>query len=272
MDNRMTQTLPDDEIDVLAMWSALWRRRYLLGGLALVGLAAGLAAGLMIQPVYESRAALQVGRVGGVGFVEEPVAVMNRIRQVYRVDPSLCGGPAPQLNRVEEVVPGTILVAACARSSDASATFLSNELQKVLTEHQAIFSDLLKRRTASRDAMASQIEAIEDQQRKLDERVLATASQNAAVAAILMQDRLRVTTDLFQLKDKLAAREMELSPVSTSPTRTLSESTSALPPGRWTRPALAAGGFVAGLMIGVLLALVLEWRHVRAALSRSTDA
>src|SRR5262249_35115218 len=144
MDNRMTQTPPDDEIDVLAMWSALRRRRSLVGGLALIGLAAGLAAALMIHPVYESRAALRIGRVGGVGFVEEPVAVMNRIRQVYRLDPSLCGGPVPQLSRVEEVVPGTILVAACARSSDGSATFLSNELQKLLSEHQAIFDDLLK--------------------------------------------------------------------------------------------------------------------------------
>ena len=89
----MTQTTPDDEIDLLVLWSAIWRRRYVLGGLTLLGLAAGFAAGLRIQPVYESRAALQIGRVGGVGFVEEPVGILSQIMG-SRTIPAL-RGPMP---------------------------------------------------------------------------------------------------------------------------------------------------------------------------------
>ena len=262
----MTTTIADDELDLLALWSAISRRRYLLGGLTLLGAVAGFAIGLTIRPVYESREAFQIGRVGGVGFVEEPAKIINQIRQVHRIgDPSLCGSEMPQLNRVEEVVPGLILVAACARTPEESRTFLSKELQKLLSDHQAIFDDLWKLRTEARDAMAAQIDAIEGQDQELEKRVLAAAQQNPAVAAVVIQDRLRVRSELFQLKENVAARELELSSFSTSPPKILSESTSSVPSGRWTRLPLAAVGAVAGLILGVLLAVVLEWRRLQVA-------
>jgi uncharacterized protein involved in exopolysaccharide biosynthesis len=249
----------EDEIDLRVLVIAVQRRRYLVLVLLLSGLIAGTALGFMGSPLYESRAVLQIGRVGGVGPVQTSTEVVQSLRQAHRIDdPTLRGRPVPYIRSVEQIAEGTVLVTALGRTPEEGRAFLAAELDKILRDHAAMFQEVTATKDRAREALTARLAAIESQARTLFERAESVAPRNPELGAVLTQEQIRLSAEFADLTQSLRKLELELSRMATSQTRVLQQPTIAEAPEGRAKRLLPAAGAAAGLIVGIVAAMVLE--------------
>ncbi|MFN2349577.1 MAG: Wzz/FepE/Etk N-terminal domain-containing protein [Thioalkalivibrio sp.] len=253
----------DDEISLIDLWKVLNRRRWMIAGATVLCVLAAVMYSLVATPVYESRSVVQIGKVASIGPVENPDEMVQRLLQAYKVGDDTEGGrempyvEAISLNKRD--ADHVLTISARAETSQEASRFLSEVVEKVLSEHQGWFDQataVLKSRldfvNAQSQAFESQIAVIQDEMDKVREI-------NPVQASVLAVESGKLMTQLPDLEDRRVNVQLSLLDSRSYPTSLLRAPTLTVKPIQ-PRPKLyVAIALVLGLMLGIFAAFFAEF-------------
>lgn len=247
----------DDEISLFDLWDILVRYRWrLLAIWALIILAAAAYLAI-VQPVYESRAVLRMGQVGG-DFITPPAALVLELKERYQVGES--GRERPYLKSVKQEGDGALVLEAEAYSPIEAQGFLQQSINELLEQQQQRYIAARNLQESALVAVEEQIAALEDQIQGLAEAA-DSASVEEAVKALVVLQRSSLQADLPTLQEQRLRLQQSLSQRKSYPSELIREPIlpeQASSPRRALTLALA---LVLGGMLGCMAAFLSEFMH-----------
>ncbi|MBS0357047.1 MAG: hypothetical protein JSR83_24445 [Proteobacteria bacterium] len=264
-----TTAPPDDEISLLELWQVLCRRKLWVVVSFLVCVAAGAAYAFLKSPVYEASVKLRIGQAaagqagpGQVGLFEAAEELSARLMARYGED--VAEGvkrERPFLKRAtpQKGVTTTVDLVAEADTPQDAVTLLTRISDEVRKEHEGIFERNVKFLSQRLDNLDVQRAALQQQYADATALFDQLKQRDPVQAALIMQERGRLTTSIIELDAEKPAIAQRLSPPQTLPTALLGEINTPKKPAAPKKGLVLALAAVLGLMAGVMLAFVAEY-------------
>ncbi|MBS0545210.1 MAG: hypothetical protein JSR40_15920 [Proteobacteria bacterium] len=257
-------TAQDDEISLLELWQILCRRKLWIVVSFLVCVAAGAAYAFLKSPVYEASVKLRIGQAGpgSAGLFE--VAEELSARLVARYGEDVADGvkrERPFLKRAtpQKGVTTTVDLVAEADTPQDAVTLLTRISDEVRKEHENIFERNVKSLSERLNNLDVQRAALQQQYADASALFDQLKLRDPVQAALIMQERGRLTTSIIGLDAEKPALVQRLSPPQTLPTELLGEINTPRKPAAPKKGLVLALAAVLGLMAGVMLAFVAEY-------------
>lgn len=275
----MTNTIPpdvkplqpyyqDQEIDLVDLWLVLRRRRALFFGMVLAALAIAIALIIFMPPVYESRAVLQIGQVGGVGKesgampVEPPGILVERLNEEYRVNDKSEGErefpliASVTLNKGQQNI---VTITARAHSVDDAQRYLATVVGKVQREHEQWLQEAVKQQHTRLDVLGNRMTLSHQHMEALNDSIARLKVSDPLQAAVLLQEKSKFLQELPSMEQEQALLNLSLSRLQTLPTRFLREPTTPISPER-PRPVLYLSlALIIGIILGAMAVFIAEF-------------
>lgn len=260
---------PDDEISLLELWQVLCRRKLWVVVSFLVCVVAGAAYAFLKSPVYEANVKLRIGQAavgqtgpGQVGLFEAAEELSARLMARYGED--VAEGvkrERPFLKRAtpQKGVTTTVDLVAEADTPEDAVTLLTRISDEVRKEHEGIFERNVKFLSQRLDNLDVQRAALQQQYADATALFDQLKQRDPVQAALIMQERGRLTTSIIELDAEKPAIAQRLSPPQTLPTALLGEINTPEKPAAPKKGLVLALAAVLGLMAGVMLAFVAEY-------------
>ena len=258
----------DQEIDLVDIWLVLYRRRALF--FSIVAVVVGIASVFIafMHPIYESRAVIQIGHVGGIGAngggtpIELPGVLLERLNEEYRVNDTSEGARGfPLIANValNKAQPDIVTITARAPTVDAARNYLATVVAQVQQEHDQLWREVTSQQHARLDLITERIQRMRQQIQSLNETRSALKSSNPAQLAMLMQERGKLIIELPILEEEQTALTLSVSRLQTQPTRLLRQPTSPTLPER-PRPLLYMSlALFISIMLGIISVFMVEF-------------
>jgi LPS O-antigen subunit length determinant protein (WzzB/FepE family) len=250
-----------DEISLIDLWRMLTARKLLILGVLFASLVAG---GLLIystETMYESRTVLHVGKVEGVGQLESPGEMVQRLREEYRVD-DRSEGPIepPYVSDVSTQGPANIVVIkAQGATAEQASDFLQGVATKVIRGHQQVFDDIRFQLQDRLQSLQRQKDRVTQSINLLENRIRSLGNEDASMGAMLTLEKTNLLQQLPGLEGQINSLQLKLSSVQSNPTTLMRQPT--LPVGAiQPKPmlTLALAGMI-GILLGIFAAFAAEF-------------
>ena len=258
----------DQEIDLIDLWLVLRRRRAVFFGIVLAALTTAIALIIFMPPVYESRAVLQIGQVGGVGKeggampVEPPGVLVERLNEEYRVNDKSEGKhefpliASVTLNKGQQNI---VTITARAHSVDDAQRYLATVVGKVQREHEQWLLEAVKQQHTRLDVLGDRMTLSHQHMQALNESIARLKVSDPLQAAVLLQEKSKFLQELPSMEQEQALLNLSLSRLQTVPTRFLREPTTPISPER-PRPVLYLSlALIIGVMLGAMAVFIAEF-------------
>jgi uncharacterized protein involved in exopolysaccharide biosynthesis len=248
-----------DGISLVDIWLVLLRRRITLLAIVFSTVAAAGAFSFVSKPIYESRAVLEIGKVGGLGGLEEVSAVVRWIREEYALDNPEGHQHFPRIDSVDhspKTGQNILIITARDRSAEGAHSFVTGVAARLIGRHRKLYDEGRTAQEARLHELELEIVALKNQAsllgkltKQLDDR------GQAAVVAVELSGLLGTLSALRSQRTSLA---LALSAVQSYPTRLVGQPIPAQKPVR-PRPVLfLLVGVVAGLLLGLFAVFFAE--------------
>ncbi|MCG3174595.1 MAG: hypothetical protein GMKNLPBB_02840 [Myxococcota bacterium] len=254
-------------------WAALARARFQIAAITLFAGAAGLGVSLLIKPVYEAHAVIQVGVVKDIGAVEDPAALTARLESLpfrlkiwtAHLKRELTPDEREDAERMEwkaKVVDGSSAVRTQMRGPTPQDAVKLAELaaSAIRTEHADRFDRAIEFYRSQTQDLKESIQTVRNELEQLRAAAKGTgASTDASNAAILVfkqNELLEKEKLLMQQRKELNESVLKMTAMYSRPTALLDAPDAAIRPIRPRRMLITLGAAAAGLMIAVAAALV----------------
>ncbi len=275
----MTNTIPSDiqplqpyyqdqEIDLVDLWLVLQRRRAVFFRVLLVAIAAAVALIFLMPTVYESRAVIQIGHVGGIGkeggvtSVEPPGVLVERLNEEYRVNDVTEGKreyPMVANVALNKGQADIVTITARAHSVEDAQHYLAGVVAKVQREHEQWLQEAVKQQHSRLDVLGDRMTLAHQHMQALNESIVRLKVSNPLQAAVLLQEKSKFLQELPSMEQEQALLTLSLSRLQTVPTRFLREPTAPISPER-PRPVLyLALALIIGVMLGLMAVFITEF-------------
>ena len=258
----------DQEIDLVDLWLVLQRRRAVFFGVVLVGLALAIALIVLMPPVYESRAVVQIGHVGGIGKeggitpVEPAGVLVERLNEEYRVnDVSEGKREFPlvanvALNKGQQDI---VTITARAHTVGEAQRYLTTVIGKVQGEHELWLQEAVKQQRTRLDLLIDRMTQAHRHMSALDESIAKLKLNNPLQAAVLLQEKSKFFQELSSMEQEQAVLNVSVSRLQTLSTRFLREPTTPISAER-PRPVLYLSlALIIGVMLGAMAVFIAEF-------------
>jgi uncharacterized protein involved in exopolysaccharide biosynthesis len=259
---------PENEISLIDLWLVLVRRRYWLLTVFAISVATAIAVSLLMSPRYESSAVLSLGQVQGLGVLEQPDILLERLKQVYHLGNADQRDRAPPYMESIELDTGAskrvFNFVAIGRTPEEARDFLHKAAEDLVTAHRRLYEEATQLQHEHVSVLDANLERFRQEADSLKVQRQHVKSLDASEAALVALERAKLVTSEPELEtEKLKLRLALLSP-GTEPTRLLQEPTLPKYASR-PRPLLYIGiGVAMGLMLGLIAAVVAEfWAKAR---------
>lgn len=250
------------EIGFIEIWLLLVRRKiWVLAGLVIT-LGIGLAYIILKTPLYEARVRMQIGQVGGAGPFEPTEVLAARL--ISRYGENVADGvvrPKPFLSHASPQKGEAHVVEFMAqgdRPEDPAAL-----LRKIFEEIRQAHAEPFARNV---QALTDQLGTVDARRADLLQHLQDTASilallktRDPVQASLVMMERGRALMLLSTLDEQRPKLIQALSVPQTQPTRLLGDVAVPSRPAAPRRAYVIALATVAGLLLGVLIALGAEF-------------
>jgi len=218
--------------------------------------------------VYESRAVLQIGQVGGVGKeggampVEPPGVLVERLNEEYRVNDKSEGKhefpliASVTLNKGQQNI---VTITARAHSVDDAQRYLATVVGKVQREHEQWLQEAVKQQHTRLDVLGDRMTLSHQHMQALNESIARLKVSDPLQAAVLLQEKSKFLQELPSMEQEQALLNLSLSRLQTVPTRFLREPTTPISPER-PRPVLYLSlALIIGVMLGAMAVFIAEF-------------
>ena len=275
----MTNTIPsdikplqpyyqDEELDLVDLWLVMTRRRTLFFGILASAMVFAIALIVLMPPVYESRAVVQIGHVGGIGkeggitSVEPSGVLVERLNEEYRVNDTSEGKrdfpliANVALNKGQQDI---VTITARAHSIEDAQRYLTTVVGKIQREHEQWMQEAVKQQHTRLDLLGDRMTLSHQHMQALNDSIAKLKSSNPLQAAVLLQEKSKFLQELPSMEQEQALLNLSLSRLQTLPTRFLREPTSPISPER-PRPVLYLSlALIIGVMGGIMAVFIAEF-------------
>ena len=263
---------PQDEISLSEIFAVL-KRRYRM--IVLIVVLAAIAAGFYVataQSIYESRAVLRIGVIGGMENVsrdkpisgdkpiEEPTILVKRLIEDYGIEDAQNRPKLPRLESVS-VDKGSnelIEIVAQAYSPDEAQVFLSNVVETLLAEHEKLYAN-------ARQLLGGQLEylqgvkvTVDQALTDIDAQVKGLTQQDTSAAALFALEKSRLVEQSLEVEGRISELKItqELKSHPSSLLRSATYSDGAVAPKRGLILTLAT---ILALFAAIVFAFIIEF-------------
>lgn len=275
----------EDRINLIDLWRTMARHKMLFIWILVISyIAAGLYV-VLVRPVYESRAVIQVGQVGQVEQMEqmEPLgrlvgklgqveqvqqvesisSLVQRLKLKYRTDtrkslPRISG--VLYLDKTRKSVSTFIEVVAQAYSPSGAHDLVSQAVNEVVEEHKVLFEQYMISKRNSLQDLSHILQGLIMQRGQLQKALEEISSQDVSLTAVGMMDRAKLDIQIADLTEKLGRVQLSLLPIHTFPTQIRLEP---IIPNHSVKPRVGLVFLLAtvlGLMLGASAVFFAEFR------------
>lgn len=251
------------------IWMVLVKRKLLIIGTLLSSLAAATVLIFLVQPIYEGRVVLEIGRItygsagsgaaGSSRLLEDLPVVLQWLKEEYQIDQPGRPRELPRLNAVENPSKAgqtLILLKGWDHTAVGAQKVVNDVAQRLIQRHEAMYQEVRKTqetRIANLDTEISELET----QINLLARVTGQLEDRGQAAIIAMERGERLTM-LGTLRWRRTDLALSLSPPLSQATRLIREPTVGESPIQ-PRPVLYLSlGAAVGLLLGILSAILFE--------------
>src|SRR5690625_271118 len=155
-----------DEISLFDLWDILAQRRHWVLGVWLLVVLAALAYLFVAQPIFESRAVVQIGKVGGTP-ITSAAALALELKEHYRVGEP--GRERPYLKSVKREGDDALVLEAEAKSGSEAQQFLEQALRALLAAQEQRYQEGRALHEATLSDIEAQLASLNEQIRHLGE-------------------------------------------------------------------------------------------------------
>ncbi len=254
---------PENEISLIDLWIVLARRKYWAISIFAISVATAIAMSLFMSPSYESRAVLSLGQVPGLGVLEQPDILLERLKRVYQLgkDDHRDGTP-PYMESIELDTGASKRVfnfEAIGRTPEEARDFLHKAVESVVVAHGRLYDEALQVQHERVSVLDANLARFRQEADSLKVQRQHVKSLDASEAALVALERAKLVTSEPSLEMEKLNLQLALMPPGTQPTQLLLQPTlpkDALHP----RPVLyTVLGIIAGLMLGVFVTFAVEF-------------
>jgi len=281
MQKRIVETTSDDivrtprlarsegggDVSLLELWLVVRKRRsWLFAGL-LFGIAAAIAYTSMVQPVYESHATLQIGRIHDKGLIEEPVTLAVQLMDQYGPDSS--DGDQREIPYLKQVTQAShtkqllaaeiLRLVAVGHSPGEAKEFLDDILTKVMQQHEQIYDgtiELLRRRLVATD---EQIKILTVDIKGLGGLIARLKESQPIQASLLAMERGRMSVELGNLERDRVMLQRQLIKPYTNRSNVIAPASPTKTPVSPKKLTSLSVGVLFGLVLGLLAVFLREF-------------
>ena len=250
------------------LWLVMHRRRTLFFGILGSAIVVAIALIIFMPPVYESRAVIQIGHVGGIGkeggitSVEPSGVLVERLNEEYRVNDTSEGKrdfpliANVALNKGQQDI---VTITARAHSIEDAQRYLTTVVGKIQREHEQWMQEAVKQQHTRLDLLGDRMTLSHQHMQALNDSIAKLKTSSPLQAAVLLQEKSKFLQELPSMEQEQALLNLSLSRLQTLPTRFLREPTSPISPER-PRPVLYLSlALIIGVMGGVMAVFVSEF-------------
>jgi len=258
----------DQEIDLVDLWLVLQRRRAVFFGVVLTAIIIAIALIVLMPPVYESRAVVQIGHVGGIGKegavtpVEPSGVLVERLNEEYRVNDASEGKrefPMVANVAINKGQQDIVTITARAHSVEDAQRYLATVVGKVQREHEQWLQEAVKQQHTRLNLLIERMALAHQHMQALDESIAKLKMNNPLQAAVLLQEKSKFFQELSSMEQEQAVLNVSVSRLQTLSTRFLREPTTPISPER-PRPVLYLSlALIIGVMLGAMAVFIAEF-------------
>jgi hypothetical protein len=254
----------DHDISLLDFWTVIARRRIWFVATAMLSIAVAGAAAVFVSPRYMSAATLALGQVDGIGLLEQPQVMMERLKSLYdlREDGQPAGSSLPHMLRIEFQKTGENRIftfSAVGRTPEEAKDFLQNAVDSLLARHERLYDAALNVQRERLAMLNGALSQFEERTNLLKEQLRNLKSRDSATQALLALEYASLVGTEPGLRTQILDTKLALLPPRTIPSQLVLVPTLAKGPLR-PRPTLYMGmGVIGGLMLGLIVALLAEF-------------
>ena len=202
----------EDEIRAIDWWRIILRRKYYLVGIW--GLALLIAVGYLAtaEPVYESKAYVQIGHIKDVGELEEAEGLRQRLE--IETENNCSQGKYPCLNGVAITVkknrsplPMIIMTVHGHTQSDAER-FIQQLLNSLISEHEGVYQSIITPIREQYESLQQRIQELETFKEQIPTYRNQGKNGDGLQEATLMLEKGKLGIEIWELK--LTAENLRL--------------------------------------------------------------
>lgn len=269
----------DEGIDLFAFWATLVERKVLIFICFTVCLGAGIAFAYLKSPVYESNVKLRIGQIKSDGeatpsLLENAEELSARLLTQYGED--IAQGikrehPFITQATLQRGVTTTLQLTAEGATADDAARLLTDVVKAVQRDHTVLFED-------NRRPISDRLQNLEEQRATLQKQY---ADLTALIERLKASDSVQASLMMLQrgaIVDSLNQQDMErlrlaqqITPPQTRPTELLGEIVAPAKASRPKKMLVLAFSAAFGLMMGVILAFLMDFLAKAKPPERNAD-
>ena len=269
----------DEGIDLFAFWATLVERKVLIFICFTVCLGAGIAFAYLKSPVYESNVKLRIGQIKSDGeatpsLLENAEELSARLLTQYGED--IAQGikrehPFITQATLQRGVTTTLQLTAEGATADDAARLLNDVVKAVQRDHTVLFED-------NRRPISDRLQNLEEQRATLQKQY---ADLTALIERLKASDSVQASLMMLQrgaIVDSLNQQDMErlrlaqqITPPQTRPTELLGEIVAPAKASRPKKMLVLAFSAAFGLMMGVILAFLIDFLAKAKPPERNAD-
>ena len=258
-----------DEIDLVDLWRALVRQKWVFGTIFLLTLLGAGTYLLTVSPVYESKATIQIGQLAGLsasgsevspGLLEGADQFARRLREM----PSETTGHTRfhSASITDKATEDMVTVTLRAESGAEAQHALADNLEPVLAKHTVVFDAGMGLMRSRRANMQTQIEVLREQTEVLQAEVGQLREVSPTQASLLLLEIGNLTRQIPTLENQVQTLNERLLDSRSYPTRLISGPTLPETPVEPKTQLVLALAVVLGLTLGLVGAFFGEFLRV----------
>ena len=249
-----------DEIDLVDLWRALVRQKWVFGAIVLLTMLGAGVYLLTASPVYESRATIQIGQVAGEGtegrLLEDANSFVRRLQEL----PSEPSGHA--LFHSVSIANNVATVTVRAQNGPDAQRAVVSGIENVLTEHSLYFDAEVSLLAERRARLKAQIDGLREQMDLLQAEINRLRDVSPVQASVLLLEVSNLTRQIPDLDDQVEEINERFLESRTYPTRLISGPTLPGSPVEPKTQLILALAVVLGLILGLFGAFFAEFLRV----------
>lgn len=253
----------ENEISLIDLWLVLARRKYWVIAIFAISVATAIAVSLFMSPRYESHAVLSLGQVQGLGVLEQPDILLERLKREYQLEEDVRNDRIlPYMESVEFDARASKRVfkfEALGRTPEEARDFLHKAVEGVVVAHQRLYEDVLRVQHERMSILDANLARFRQETDSLKAQRQHGKSLDGSEAVLVALERARLVVSVPALETEKLNLRLALMPPTTEPTQLLLEPILPKNASR-PQPLLYAGiGVVIGVTLGLIAAFLAEF-------------
>ena len=252
----------EDEISLIDLWQIVVRRRVWIFACFIICVITGGLYTMLKHPVFESTTRIQIGQIADIGPIEDGNVICDILLSRYGKD--VAEGierelPVLKEASVSKATAQMLELTVEGNTPEESTALLRQIAEELIRKQHAIQKSNITSSEELIQSLQSQRELLQRELNRAQEIFETLKQRDSVQASLIMMERSRIATALFEIELKLPILIQKLNPPQTKPPAILEDIVAPTEPATPKKILIMLLSSLLGLMTGLMIAFVAEF-------------